>query len=212
MNVLELFSGTGSIGNSFRKRNNKVISLDIDGKFDAEIVCDILNFDYTKLPWTPDIIWSSPPCTEYSRAKTTGQRNLELADRLVTKFIEIRDYFLKINPNMLWFCENGASTLLWNRDVALTLQPRVTVSYCQYGMDYQKNTTIATNAEWNPRPKCNKKTCKKVINGSHKMSAQRGPCKIKGVRREYDKCTLDMLHSIPFEIMGHIYIFFLINF
>ena len=149
MRLLELFSGTGSVGEPFKQNGHEVISVDIDGRYNPEIVCDILIWDYRSLPWIPDIIWGSPPCTEYSRAKTTGKRNLEFADSLVAKFLEIRYYFLLQNPNILWFCENGASTLLWDREVANTLWPRVTVSYCQYnGPGYQKNATIATNAPW----------------------------------------------------------------
>ena len=105
LKILELFSGTGSIGKPFRKRGHEVIAVDVDGRFGCEIQDDILQFAYVKLPWVPDIIWASPPCTEYSRAKTTGVRNLVLADKLVAKFIEIRNHFLELNPSMLWFCE-----------------------------------------------------------------------------------------------------------
>ena len=101
--MLELFSGTGSIGKPFRANGHEVIAVDVDGRFGCEIQDDILQFAYVKLPWIPDIIWASPPCTEYSRAKTTGVRNLELADRLVAKFIEIRDYFLKKIPQCFGF-------------------------------------------------------------------------------------------------------------
>ena len=208
MKVLELFSGTGSVGEPFKRNGHEVISVDIDGGFDADIVCNILIFDYTKLPWIPDILWGSPPCTEYSRAKTRGRRNLELADSLVAKFIEIRDYYILQNPSMFWFCENGASTLLWNRGVAATLWPRVTVSYCQYnGPGYQKNTIVATNAPWVPRPKCDPKTCEQVIDGRHLLSAQQGPAKVRGKRRpsKQDSCSLDLLHRLPLELCDEIY-------
>ena len=103
MRLLELFSGTGSFGQPFRNANHDVISVDIDPTFNPEICEDILTFSYCKLPWVPDIIWGSPPCTEYSRAKTKGIRKLEYADSLVAKFIEIRDYFLELNPSLLCF-------------------------------------------------------------------------------------------------------------
>ena len=143
---------------------------------------------------------------KYSRAKTTGQRNLALADRLVAKWVEIRDYFLGLNPAMLWFCENGASTLLWQRGVSATLWPRVTTSYCQYsGPGYRKNTTFATNSNWVPRPKCDPKTCIQVVNGCHLPSAQQGPSRRQGTLRREDKCSRDLLHRIPKELCEEIY-------
>ena len=208
MRLLELFSGTGSFGQPFRNANHDVISVDIDPTFNPEICEDILTFSYCKLPWVPDIIWGSPPCTEYSRAKSRGIRKLEYADSLVQKFIEIRDFYLELNPSLLWFCENGLSTLLWEREVGKTLVPRVVVSYCQYGgPGYQKNTCIATNAIWNPRPKCNPKTCAQVVDGRHWLSAQQGPCKAKGKRRptKEDKCSLNLLHRLPTELCDEIY-------
>ena len=75
MRLLELFSGTGSIGNVFKEHGWEVISLDKD--MPADIQMDILNWDYRNSPYQPkyfDVIWSSPPCTEYSRAKTVGIR------------------------------------------------------------------------------------------------------------------------------------------
>ena len=212
MKLLELFSGTGSVGEPFRRNGNEVISVDIDGRFGCEIQEDILQFAYVKIPWIPDILWASPPCTEYSRAKTRGKRDLKLADSLVAKFIEIRDYFLELNPSMLWFCENGTGTLLWDRSVAETLYPRVTLSYCQYnGPGYRKNTTIATNAPWTPKPKCDPKTCKQVRDGRHILSAQQGPEKIKGKRAAHDKCSRDTLHKIPDALCEEIYNVCLMN-
>jgi hypothetical protein len=180
--------------------------VDINDKSTPDILCNILEWHYSSLPWVPDVLWASPPCTEYSRAKTRGIRNLELADSIVRKFVEIRDYFMSLNPDMLWFCENGATTLLWNRGVANTLWPRVTLSYCQYdGPGYQKNTTIATNAQWIPRPRCNPKTCKQVRGGRHTLSAQKGPTKDRDGRRPNDYCSLQTLHRLPHELCDEIY-------
>ena len=33
-----------------------------------DYVTDILQFDFNKLPFHPDIIWASPPCTYFSVA------------------------------------------------------------------------------------------------------------------------------------------------
>ena len=72
MKLLELFSGTGSVGAVAQDLGYSVVSLDLKN---ADINCDILNWDYKKYEVKHfDFIWASPPCTEYSRAKTTGVR------------------------------------------------------------------------------------------------------------------------------------------
>ena len=86
MRLLELFSGTGSVGKVFREHVWKVVSLDWDPKFNANIVEDIRQWDYKSYP--PNYfscIWASPMCTQYSRARTTAKtpRNLVEAARVL---------------------------------------------------------------------------------------------------------------------------------
>ncbi len=85
MKLLELFSGTGSVGRPFRENGWDVVSVDRDDRYNPEINADILNWDYTK-ETTPDVIWSSPPCALYSCARSTGvPADLAQADILVSK-------------------------------------------------------------------------------------------------------------------------------
>ena len=88
MKLLELFSGTGSVGEPFRNAGHDVVSVDINGR--ADITEDILQLSYCKLE-TPDVIWSSPPCENFSIARTRAKkpRNFALADALVSKTWEI---------------------------------------------------------------------------------------------------------------------------
>ena len=96
--------------------------------------------------------------------------------------------------------------MLWEREIAKTLWPRIHLSYCQYNTKYRKNTTIATNLKWEPLPKiCNRKTCPMIINGSHILSAQQGPSKIKGISRKDDICSRDLLNAIPEKLCEEIY-------
>ena len=151
MKLLNVFSGTGSVSKPWREAGHEVIDVDIDATFDPDIKQNILEWDYTALPWIPDVIWSSPPCTEYSIAKTRGVRNLTLADSLVARTLEIINYFESKNPNLVWFLENGQTTLLWKREVAKSLTNYVDLDYCQYGdVLYRKRTRIAhsPNLNW----------------------------------------------------------------
>ena len=136
MRLLELFSGSGSVGRAFAAVGFDVVSLDKRSDFSPTICVDILEWDYSCYP--PDysqVIWASPECTQYSiaRSKAKTQRGLEYADSLVQKAIDIIKYF---NPRA-WHLENPASSLLKTR-LSMHLLPCVTVSYCNYGHPYRK--------------------------------------------------------------------------
>ena len=81
MKLLELFSGTGSVGKVAKELGYDVVSLDLKN---ADINADILQWNYKQFkPNESNIIWASPPCTEYSRAKTTGIRKIDYANGIV---------------------------------------------------------------------------------------------------------------------------------
>jgi site-specific DNA-cytosine methylase len=66
MKILELFAGSRSIGKV--ATGHDVFSSDIEQFGGIDYVADILEFDYTKVPFVPDMIWASPPCTGFSVA------------------------------------------------------------------------------------------------------------------------------------------------
>jgi len=121
--------------------------LDVDGRFGAAVVEDILQWDYSEEP-TPDIVFSGVPCEQFSQARTTGgPRNYALADRLVKKQWEIIKYFLEKNALMLYFIENPGYSQLWKRECAREFKnPHIILDYCCYGSAYRKRTRLATNS------------------------------------------------------------------
>jgi len=109
------FSGTGSVGQTLAKLGFEVVSVDSDSRSNPSLCVDVLTWDYKKqFPQNYfQVIAAGVPCTEYSQAKTTQPRNIELADKLVAKTLEIIDYF---NPR-IWWVENPRGGLLKDRDV-----------------------------------------------------------------------------------------------
>ncbi len=114
LRVLELFSGTGSISTAFRSAGHEVISIDIDNRYAPTICKNILDWNFKTLPRGHfDAIWASPPCENYSiaRSNARAQRDLMLADSIVLRTQEIMDWFAP----RCWFIENPEGSLLWRR-------------------------------------------------------------------------------------------------
>ena len=161
MKVLELFAGSRSVGNVADQLGWEVFSSDFEAFEGIDYQIDILKFDVSKVPFKPDIIWASPPCTGFSVAaigrnwektetdaipKTDTAR---LGIELVKKTIEIIEHF----KPQYFFIENPRGML---RKLEIVQRfKRQGVTYCQYGDDRMKPTDIWTNSDkWIPRPMC----------------------------------------------------------
>ena len=197
MKLLELFSGTGSVGRVAKQFHWNVVSLDLKG---ADINCDIMKWDYKQLPSGYfDFIHASPPCQEYSKAKTVGVRKIDEANAIVLKTLEIINYF---KPRV-FFIENPQTGLLKEQPFMKDLH-YVDVDYRKYNFNYRKRTRLWNNlTSWKPRPLCNK-DCGKMIGKRHISSAQRGASKIAGGRRDNNKNKQSELYRLPTELIEEI--------
>ena len=156
MRILELFSGSGSLGKAARERGHDVVSLDIApcGDYTPDFLADILEFDYTI--WHRgyfDMIWASPCCQLYSvasaRCFTAEERAARAAqgNAVTRRTREIIDY---LQPT--WYAiENPLSSGMWKEGIFDGI-PKKVVSYCKYSdWGYRKNTLIASNIPFEPR-------------------------------------------------------------
>ena len=66
MRMLDLFAGLGGASAAMKDRGWEVITQDINPDFKPRVVCDIR--DYKLFGERFDLIWASPPCTEFSKA------------------------------------------------------------------------------------------------------------------------------------------------
>ncbi len=203
MYILELFSGTASVSKVLKElyENCEIVSVDILPGFNPTHAVDILTWEYTVYPPKHfEIIWASPPCTEYSKAKRRSPRNLALADSIVERTLQIIDYF----KATYWYIENPADGgLMKHRPVMQHMNKYIhTCCYCRYGFEYRKATNIWTN-----RHGLNLKMCYKHSTpcdamktyGKHMKSAQysRSSCARHGLGRG----RAENAYSIPRELI-----------
>ena len=199
--LLELFSGTGSVGDIARELGYEVISLDRD--MEATIQMDIMDWEPIQYPSGYfDVIWASPPCTEYSRCKTIGVRDIDGANEIVQRTLDILEYFCP----KYWMIENPQTGLLKDQ-LCMWGIPYKDIDYCKYGLPYRKRTRIWNNAfNWEPRPLC-KKYCNSMneTRTRHKEEAQRFGSTAER-RLTGRRFTQAELYRVPSELIREIFL------
>lgn len=165
LKVLELFSGTGHISNTFRARGHRAWKVDWSKDLDANLHTDIskLTADNIKTLCNgkPNVIWASPDCTTYSIAATIkggGFKHRELGTyepkTEYAKFCDICDQHVidliaELKPKY-WFIENPRGMMrhmpwMISLNDKLKGAKRYTITYCSYGGQTMKPTDIWTN-------------------------------------------------------------------
>ena len=142
--ALDLFCGRKSAARVLERWGYEVTTLDNDPKRSPTICADVLRWDYERLypPGSFQIVVASPPCTEYSRALTKRVPQMEQADQVVRKAIEVIRY---LDPPV-WWLETPRNGRLVQRKLVEGL-PYVDVDYCQFVQcGYQKPTRFYGSA------------------------------------------------------------------
>ncbi len=182
MKVLELFSGTHSIGKIAHKRGFEVVSVDRDigaecplgsgYKSDLHIQKDIMTWDYKKdfKEGEFDLITASPVCLWWSRCRFSwiGRKLKAHGDKIITQDI-LNEDIEKFGVPMIdkvfeiidyfkpkyWWIENPKSGKM--KEYINDLIPFYDVDYCQYGISFRKPTRFWTNIKGLKFKKCNHK-------------------------------------------------------
>lgn len=163
MKTLELFAGSRSFTKVAKEKGHETFCSDIEQFGDIDYVANVLEFDPVAVPFVPDMIWASPPCTGFSVAsigkhwdKDTREPKSEtsrLGLRLLEKTLEIIKFYQEKNHSLVWYIENPRGMM--RKMKCLEGFKRHTVTYCQYGDTRMKPTDIWTNDNiWIPKPAC----------------------------------------------------------
>ena len=159
MKVLELFAGSRSFSKVAEEMGMQTFTSDYKCFDKIDYICDILQFDVSKIPFKPDIIWASPPCTTFSIASCYHHWNKDRTPKTKECFkgIEMVKKTLEIIKNLkprYFYIENPRG-LLRKMDFIQNIGIRNTITYCQYGETRMKPTDIWTNnLNWKPRKMC----------------------------------------------------------
>ena len=196
MNVLELFAGSRSISKASEDLGHNVFSSDINSFDGIDYAVDILDFDINKVPFKPNLIWASPPCTTYSIAAISHHRpkNKPLSDfaiksdLIVKKTLEI---IKELNPEF-WYIENPRGML--RKQNFMKGIPRTTVWYCTYGDNRAKPTDIWSNNiynifnpnGWKPRAECHNGN----TNCHHEAAPRGSRTGTQGVKGNYNRSKI----------------------
>jgi site-specific DNA-cytosine methylase len=198
--VLELFAWSRSIWKACNELWLQCFSSDRENFAEGggiDYVVDILDFDISKIPFKPDVIWASPPCQWFSVACIGRNRNKDWSPKtdsarlwilLLEKTLEIIE---KIQPKY-FFIENPRGMMRKMPHMKNFI--RHTVTYCQYWDVRMKPTDIWTNNE-NRKPK---QPCKNW--DSCHISAPRGSkTGTQGLKWDFERSRIP--HKLCLEVM-----------
>jgi len=176
MKILELFAGSRSIGNVAESLGHEVYSIDIKQFPGINLAYDIEYLTPDMIPFAPDMIWASPPCTTYSIAGISTHRDMgkpktdfaKKSDKLVLNTLKLIKHF-----NCIYYIENPRGYL--RKMPFMRGIDRATVWYCKYGSKNAKPTDIFSNNIYNLFMPDGWKSKEQCFNGNHKCHHESAP-------------------------------------
>lgn len=200
MKLLELFAGSRSIGKEAEQQGYEVFSIDINNFKDIDLVIDILELKKEMIPFTPNVIWASPPCTYFSVASIgvhwfedhkPKTKEALLGMEILNKTLSIFKWY----PNAIYFMENPRGKM---RKKVSGID-RTTITYCSYATDETKVVTMKPTDIWSnhiydmfnpngwvPRPMC--------FNGNKKCNHEEAPrgsiTGVQGLKGNYERSKI----------------------
>lgn len=143
MKVVELFSGLGGWGSAFKERGHQVFSIDNQNKFKPSLCKNILDVSAAEIPFAPDVVLASPPCEAFSimaNGNWQGTDPISIKAKLGVKILQKTITLIhSLNPKY-FIIENPRGKMRYMLEIQ-SLERR-TITYCQYGMPYQKPTDL----------------------------------------------------------------------
>jgi hypothetical protein len=163
MKLFDLFAGSRSVAKVAESLGWETWSTDIEPFEGIDTVKNIYDITAEDFPYTPDVVWASPPCEGFSVGSIGKHWNKDHTPKtqkgadsilIVHATLFIIGFLLNCNPKLLWYIENPRGKLR-KLEVVKGLPRRVEVCYCQYGDTRMKPTDIWTNdMNWQPKPMC----------------------------------------------------------
>lgn len=204
MEILELFAGSRSISKAAESKGLKTYSIDIEPYDNIDLVKDINYLLPEEIPFDPSFIWASIPCTTFSVCQIGTHWNLDHTPKtlqaweslnLIHKTLEIIQYFLKLNPDLIFYIENPRGKL--RRLIPrITKLDRRTIWYCRYNDELRraKPTDLWSNNfydlfnpwGWDPKPECYNNN----VNCIHEKAPRGSHTGTQGVKTAYQRSTL----------------------
>ena len=192
MKVLELFAGSRSFSKVAEELGHETFSVDVNNFDGIDLVKDIEFLSKEDIPFIPDVIWASPPCTYFSVASigyhwnenhTPKTKEAILGLKILNKTISIFDWYKRSK----FFMENPVGKM---RRIVKGID-RATITYCSYGDKRMKPTDIWSNnihdmfnlKGWKPKPKCfaGNKKCQ------HEAAPRGSKTGTQGVKGNYER-------------------------